>query len=85
MKNPVIVGTRNDLKSKKMFDLMKNIMNQNQSICLTTNIKNGTSQQSSGIILNQDDSMSLHALKHNIRKPWIIVGKKFKEYRVIRK
>ena len=80
MKNPVIVGTKNDLNSNKMFDLMKNIMHKNQSICLTTDIKNGTIQQSPGIILTENESTILQALKVNIRKPWIILGRKLKKY-----
>ena len=80
MKNPVIVGTKNDFNSNKMFDLMKNIMHKNQSICLTTDIKNGTIQQSPGIILTENESTILQALKVNIRKPWIILGRKLKKY-----
>ena len=85
MKNPVIVGTKYDFKSNKMFELMKDVMNQNQSICLTTNLKNYTIQHSPGIILNENESMNLHALNVNIRKPWIIVGRKQKEYFQINK
>ena len=80
MKNPVIVGTIDDLKKNKMFDLMKNIMYQNQSICVTTDIKNGTIQQSPGIILNENKYKNLDALNINIRKPWLIVGTKLEKY-----
>ena len=80
MRNPVIVGLMNDLKSNRMIDLMKIIMNQDQSICLTTDIRNGTIQQSPGIILNKNGYMSLYVQKVNIRKPWIIVGGNFNNY-----
>ena len=48
MRNPVIVGNNDDLKSNNMFSLMKNVMRQNQSICLMSNFRNDTIQQSPG-------------------------------------
>ena len=48
MRNPVIVGNNNDLKSNNMFSLMKNVMRQNQSICLMSTFKNDAIQQSPG-------------------------------------
>ena len=51
MKNPVIVGNISELKTRNMFDIMKYVMKQNQSIHLTTNIRMGSIQHSSGIIL----------------------------------
>ena len=38
MKNPFIIGKNEDLRNKSMFDLMKNIMKIDQTVCLTTNI-----------------------------------------------
>ena len=80
MRNPVVVCTMNDLKNNKMFHLMKNIMNQNQSICLTKDIRNDTVEQSPGIVLSENESMSLYEQKGKITKPWIIVAGKFNNY-----
>ena len=48
MRNPVIVGNNDDLKSNNMFSLMKNVMRQNQSICLMSNFRDDAIQQSPG-------------------------------------
>ena len=50
MKNPVIVGDIKELKMDKMFHVMKVIMKQNQSVLISSNIKNGSFQESPGII-----------------------------------
>ena len=50
MKNPVIVGTTDDFKSRELFVLMKDVMRLNQTICLTTSFKNNTLPDSPGII-----------------------------------
>ena len=48
MRNPVIVGNENDLQTHSMFSLMKNVMRQNQSICLMSTFRSDTIQQSPG-------------------------------------
>ena len=53
MRNPVIIGDMSELKTKNMYHITKNIMKRNQSICVTTNIWNGSMQNSPGIILNK--------------------------------
>ena len=75
MRNPVIVGTAKELKTNKMFDLMKNVMIQNQSICLMSNLRNGTFIKSPGIVLSQSIPISFYGLDYNLKKPWIIFGK----------
>ena len=68
MKNPVIVGNISVLKTRNMFDMMKYIMTQNQSIRLSTNIKNESLQQSSGIIIDQNVSKILLLMNEHLRK-----------------
>ena len=75
MKNPVIIGPMNKLKTKNMFDLTKDVMKQNQSICVTTNIRNVSMQHSPGIILNKEISKILLQTNGNLRKSWIVIGK----------
>ena len=75
MKNPVIIGHINKLKTKNMFDLTKDVMKQNQSICVTTNIQNASMQHSPGIILNKEISKILLQTNGNLRKSWIVIGK----------
>ena len=80
MKNPVIIGTKSALKTKNMFDLMKDVMKQNQTICLTSNITNHVFQQSPGIFLHQPISGNLFGNYTNFKKPWIIIGKAHEIY-----
>ena len=54
MTNPIIVGRQSDLKTKELFNLMKDIMSVDQTISLTTSIRNGSLQKSPGIILRPD-------------------------------
>ena len=75
MKNPVIIGNKSLLKTKNMFSLMKSIMTQNQSICLTSNLKSQHVHQSAGIILDQILFTNLMQKNANFKKPWIIFGK----------
>ena len=75
MKNPVIIGDMNEVKTKNMFDLTKDVMKQNQSICVTTNIRNVSMQHSPGIILNKEISKILLQTNGNLRKSWIVIGK----------
>ena len=74
MKNPVIIGNISVLKTRNMFDMMKYIMKQNQSIHLTTNIRNGSIQYSAGIVLDPNVSKMLLLMNKHLRKPWIIGG-----------
>ena len=80
MKNPVIVGDIKDLKMDEMFHLIKHIMKQNQSVLITSNIKNGSIQESTGIILRQNVPDNFYELPMNLYKPWVIIGKKIKRH-----
>ena len=51
MKNPIIIGEINNLRTKEMFTLMKNVMNLNQTICLSTSFRNDSLQPSPGIVI----------------------------------
>ena len=74
MKNPVIIGNKNVLRTKNMFDTMKYTMNQNQTICLSTNFTIRSVQQSPGIILDQNLWKNLYQINKNFKKTWIVVG-----------
>ena len=80
MKNPVIVGDIKELKVDKMFHLMKTVMEQNKSILITSNIKNGSIQESPGIIMKQNVPDNLYELPMDLHKPWVILGKQIKRY-----
>ena len=80
MKNPVIVGDIKELKIDKMFHVMKVIMKQNQSVLITSNIKNGSIQESTGIILRQNVPDNFYELPMNLYKPWVIIGKQIKRH-----
>ena len=80
MKNPVIVGDIKELKIDEMFHVMKVIMKQNQSVLITSNIKNGSIQESPGIILRQNVPDNFYELPMNIYKPWVIIGKQIKRH-----
>ena len=84
MTNPVIIGKINDLRTKEMFTLMKNVMKLNQTICLSKSIRNNSLQTSPGIVIQPTEQIfaqffyqNTHA---NIKKPWILVGKKLEKY-----
>ena len=78
MKNPVIVGRNDDLKNVELFNLMKDLMKHNQSICITTRFGNDTLQNSPGIIFRsyKDRITDLYGQESsaNIQNPWIILG-----------
>ena len=80
MKNPVIVGDIKELKIDKMFHVMKVIMKQNQSVLITSNMKNGSIQESTGIILRQNVPDNFYELPMNLYKPWVIIGKQIKRH-----
>ena len=62
-----------------MFDLLRDVMKLNQSICLPTKFSNETLQKSSGVIFTSEeyDIDYLFGQTSNnaiIQKPWIIEG-----------
>ena len=85
MSNPVIVGEKSKLRSNEMFYLMKDVMKLNQTIFLTTNVRNISLRKSPGIAIESfnDNFKSLFDTQNtnaNIKRPWIIVTKKLNEY-----
>ena len=80
MKNPVIVGDIKELKIDEMFHVMKVIMKQNQSVLITSNIKNESIQESTGIILRKNVPDNFYELPMNLYKPWVIIGKQIKRH-----
>ena len=80
MKNPVIVGDIKELKIDKMFHVMKVIMKQNQSVWITSNLNNGSMQESPGIILRQNVPDNFYEIPMNLHKPWVIIGKVIERY-----
>ena len=79
MSNPMVVGEFGYLRNRKMFHLMKNVMILNQSICLTTTIRNNTPQRSPGIILKPNARATIKFYDQirsvHIQKPWIIIDR----------
>ena len=84
MTNPIIIGRQSDLKTKELFNLMKDVMSVDQTISLTTTIRNGSLQKSPGIMLRPDKfgiaNFYSQDVNANIQKPWIIVGKQTQKY-----
>ena len=85
MSNPVIIGEKSTLKNKKMFHLMKDVMKLNQTICLTTNIRNTSLSKSPGIAIepfndNVKSLFDIQDMNANIKRPWIIVTNNLKKY-----
>ena len=74
MRNPIIVGDNKALKMDKMAHLMKKIMKQNQSVWITSNLNNGSMQESPGIILRQNVPDTFYEIPMNLHKPWVIIG-----------
>ena len=78
MSNPMVVGESEYLRNRKMFHLMKNVMMFNQSICLTTTIRNNT-LRSPGIFLKTNARTPIKFYDQiksaRIQKPWIIIDK----------
>ena len=75
MRNPIIVGDVKELKMDKMFHLMKSIMEKNQNVRITSNIKNRSIRESPGIILSQNVPDEFYDIPMNLHKPWVIIGK----------
>ena len=84
MINPVIIGNASDLRTKEMFQLMKETMKLDQTILLTTTIRIEILQKSPGILIRSDkyttDSFFWKKNNTKISKPWIITGRKLNEY-----
>ena len=80
MRNPIIVGDIKELKMDKMYHLMKSIMEKNQNVRITSNIKNKSFQESPGIILRQNVPDKFYEIPMNLHKPWIIIGKQVDSY-----
>ena len=80
MRNPIIVGDNKALKMDKMAHLMKKIMKQNQSVWITSNLNNGSMQESPGIILRQNVPDTFYEIPMNLHKPWVIIGKVIERY-----
>ena len=80
MRNPIIVGDNKALKMDKMVHLMKKIMKQNQSVWITSNLNNGSMQESPGIILRQNLPDTFYEIPMNLHKPWVIIGKVIERY-----
>ena len=85
MSNPVIIGENSKLKNKEMFHLMKDVMKLNQTICLTTNIRNTSLLKSPGIAIepfneNFKSLFDTQNMNANTKRPWIIVTKNLKKY-----
>ena len=78
MRNPVIVGTKDDLKNVELFNLMKDLMKHNQSICITTRFTNDILQNSPGLIFRSYEHKitDLYGQESsaNIQNPLIILG-----------
>ena len=74
MRNPIIVGDIKELKMDKMYHLMKSIMEKNQNVRITSNIKNNSFQESPGIILRQNVPDKFYEIPMNLHKPWVIIG-----------
>ena len=84
MTNPIIVGKINNLRTKEMFTLMKNVMNLNQTICLSTSFRNDSLQSSPGIVIQPTKHTSAKFFGQNtftnVQKPWILVVKELEKY-----
>ena len=80
MRNPIIVGDIKELKMDKMYHLMKSIMEKNQNVRITSNIKNKSFQESPGIILRQNVPDKFYEIPMNLHKPWVIIGKQVDSY-----
>lgn len=78
MVNPVIIGKNESLRSREMFQFMKDMMNLNQSVCMTTKIINDSFVKSSGVWIEPDNDYMYKYMK--VKKPWILVGKEIYGY-----
>jgi hypothetical protein len=84
MTNPIIIAKINDLRTKEMFNLMKNVMKVNQTICLSKSIRNNSLQTSPGMVIQPTKNTSTQFFGQNtfanVQKPWILVVKELEKY-----
>ena len=84
MAHPVIIGKHNDIKTKEMFHLMKDVMNLNQTISMITKFGNDSLVNIPGVMINPDiDTISdFHHknIRQKLQKPWIIIGQQIHKY-----
>ena len=84
MTNPIIIGEINNLRTKEMFNLMKNVMKVNQTICLSKSIRNNSLQTSPGMVIQPTKNTSTQFFGQNtfanVQKPWILVVKELEKY-----
>ena len=84
MAHPVIIGKHNDIKTKEIFHLMKDVMNLNQTISTITKFRNGSLLNVPGIMINPDgDTISDFHRKNRcqkLQKPWIFISEQIHEY-----
>ena len=84
MRNSKWASPASDLKTKEMFQLMKETMKLNQTILLATTIRIEILQTSPGILIRLDNNTinSFFGEKkiNKISKPWIIIGRQLNEY-----
>ena len=73
-----MAGTKDDLKDVELFELMKDLMKRNQSICITTKFSNDMLQNSPGLIFRSYEHRinDLYGQESSakIQNPWIILG-----------
>ena len=74
-----MLGQKDDLKNVELFNLMKDLMKNKQSICITTKFSNDTLQNSPGMIFRSYENriIDLYGQESsaNIQNPWIILGR----------
>ena len=84
MAHPVIIGKNNDIKTKEMFHLMKDVMNLNQTVSMTSKFRNGSLLNVPAIMINPDnDTISdfHHKNRHQkLQKPWIFISEQIHKY-----
>ena len=84
MTNPIIIGEINALRTKEMFTLMKNVMNLNQTICLSTSFRNNSLQTSPGIVIqptkHTSDKFFGQNTFTNVQNPWVLVVKELEKF-----
>ena len=86
IKNPVILGQKNDLPLIEKFHFMKSVMKQNQTTQFTSinkaeNVTSLIKSKKSGIMLEEDFKVFLAEKNYNVVKmPWVIIGSRSDNY-----
>ena len=84
MAHPVIIGKHNDIKTKEIFHLMKDVMNLNQTISMITKFRNDSLLNIPGVMINPDrgtiSDFHHKNIHHKLQKPWIIIGQQIHKY-----